>query len=148
MAHNCEGICGKPPAVGPTYEELYRLSIDHPEKFWGAEAERLFWFKRWDRVLDDSRHPFTRWFRGGLTNLCYNSIDRHALGDGRNKAALIFESAETGSSRVITYFELYRLVNRFAAVLKRRGVQKGDRVVVYMAVIPEAVVALQACVRI
>jgi propionyl-CoA synthetase len=134
--------------VGPSYDELHTQSIKQPEKFWGAEAERLFWFKKWDKVLDSSNPPFTRWFKGGVTNMCYNAVDRHALGEGRNKAAIIFESPETSSSRVITFFELYKMVNRFAAVLKKRGVEKGDRVIIYMPMIPEALVSVLACARI
>jgi len=147
MAHDCGGICGK-AVSGPTYDELHKMSIQQPEKFWGAEAERLFWFKKWDKVLDVSNPPFTRWFKGGVTNMCYNAVDRHALGDGRNKAAIIFESPETNTSRVITFFELYKLVNKMAAVLKKRGVEKGDRVVIYMPMIPEALVSVLACARI
>ena len=105
--------------MSSSYRELHELSIHNPEAFWGKQAEALHWYKRWDKVLDDSRAPFFRWFKGGVTNLCYNAVDRHALGAGRNKAAIIWESPETNSSRVITFFELYRLVNRFAAVLKK-----------------------------
>ncbi len=130
------------------YEELYRQSIEMPEVFWAAEAEKLRWFKKWDRVLDMSKAPFFRWFVGGETNLCFNAVDRHALGAGRNKAAIIWESPELGLSRVITFFELYRLVNRFAGALKKRGIQKGDRVIIYMPMVPEALVATLACARI
>lgn len=146
-SHDCVGVCGKAVSQ-PGYEEMHKLSVEQPEKFWGDEAERLHWFKKWDKVVDTSNPPFTRWFKGGLTNLCYNAVDRHALGDGRNKAAVIFESPETNVSRVITFFELYKLVNKFAAVLKKHGVEKGDRVVIYMPMIPESVVAVLACARI
>jgi propionate--CoA ligase len=127
---------------------MHKLSIEHPDQFWGKEAESLFWYKKWDSVVDESNAPFTRWFKGGITNLCYNAVDRHALGAGRNKAAIIFESPETNSARTITFYELYRMVNRFAAVLKKHGVGKGDRVVVYMPMTPEALVAVLACARI
>ncbi|HIC96431.1 TPA: propionyl-CoA synthetase, partial [Candidatus Bipolaricaulota bacterium] len=130
------------------YEELYQLSIEDPERFWAAEAEKLHWFKRWDKVLDDSRAPFFRWFPGGETNLCYNAVDRHALGPRGDRPAIIWESPETGGSRIITFLELYRLVNRFSAVLKARGVKKGDRVLIYMPMVPEALVAVLACARI
>ena len=129
------------------YEELHQRSIVDPAGFWGAEAEKLHWYKKWDKVLDDSNPPFYRWFVGGETNLCYNAVDRHALGAGRNKAAIIWESPETGQSRVITFFELYRLVNRCANVLLKYGVGKGDRVIIYMPMVPEALVAVLACAR-
>lgn len=130
------------------YADMHRESIEHPDVFWGREAEKLFWYKKWDKVLDDSNPPFYRWFAGGETNLCYNAVDRHALGAGRNKVAIIWESPETGQSRVISFFELYRLVNRFAAVLKSQGIGKGDRVIIYMPMVPEALVAVLACARI
>lgn len=133
---------------GPTYEEMHALSIEKPEEFWGKEAENLYWYKKADKVIDTSNPPFYRWFKGGETNLCFNAVDRHALGSGRNKAAIIFESPETNVSRIITFYELYRLVNRFAAVLKKHGVKKGDRVIVYMPMIPESVVGVLACARI
>jgi len=116
--------------------------------FWGREAEELYWYKKWDKVLDDSNPPFYRWFKGGETNLCYNAVDRHALGNGRNKAAIIYESPEANQSRIVTFYELYRLVNRFSAVLKKRGVAKGDRVIVYMPMIPEALITVLSCARI
>ncbi|HPQ67606.1 MAG TPA: acetate--CoA ligase [bacterium] len=130
------------------YDELHQLSIADPSGFWGAEAEKLHWFKKWDKVLDDSNPPFYRWFVGGETNLCYNAVDRHALGAGRNKAAIIWESPETGQSRIITFFELYRQVNRLANVLLSKGINKGDRIIIYMPMVPEALVAVLACARI
>ncbi len=130
------------------YDDVHSFSVDKPDEFWAEQAEKLHWFKRWDKVLDDSNPPFYRWFPGGKTNLCYNAVDRHALGDGRNRAALIWESPEVGKSRVITFFELYRMVNRFAAVLKKHGIKKGDRVIIYMPMTPEAVVSVLACARI
>jgi len=131
-----------------SYEEIHRRSIEDPEGFWGEQAEELHWFKKWDRVLDDSNAPFYRWFVGGETNICYNAVDRHALGKARGEAAIIFESAETGESRTITYHELYREVNRLAGVLRNLGVRKGDRVIIYMPMVPEAIIGMLACVRI
>lgn len=131
-----------------SYEEMHRLSITDPERFWAAEAEKLHWFKRWERVLDDSEGPFFRWFPGGETNLCYNAVDRHALGPRGDRPAIIWESPETGGSRTISFRELYQLVNRCAAVLKRYGVRKGDRVLIYLPMVPEALVAVLACARI
>lgn len=129
------------------YEEVYRRSIEDPTGFWGEQAEALHWFKKWEKVLDDSNAPFYRWFVGGETNLCYNAVDRHALGPQRGTAAIIWESAETGQSRTLTYHELYREVNRLAGVLKNLGVRKGDRVIIYMPMVPEALIGMLACVR-
>ena len=113
------------------YDDTHRRSIEDPAGYWGELAEELHWYKRWDTVLDDSKAPFYRWFVGGETNICYNAVDRHALGPRRGQAAIIWESAETGQSRTLTYFELYREVNLLAGVLKNLGVQKGDRVIIY-----------------
>ncbi|MBN1881507.1 MAG: acetate--CoA ligase [Deltaproteobacteria bacterium] len=131
-----------------TYEALHKMSVEDPTGFWGGCAEHLHWYKKWDKVLDDSKAPFYRWFPGGKTNICYNAVDRHALGANRGTAAIIWESPTTGNSRVLTYFQLYREVNRFAGVLKNLGVKKGDRVVIYLPMVPEAAVAMLACVRI
>jgi len=131
-----------------SYEEAYKLSLENPEEFWGKEAEKLHWYKKWDKVLDDSNYPFFRWFVGGKTNLCYNAVDRHALGTKRGTAAIIWESPETGQSRVYTYYHLYKEVNKFAGVLKNLGIQKGDRIIIYMPMVPEAAIAMLACVRI
>ena len=129
------------------YDDTHRRSIEDPAGYWGELAEELHWYKRWDTVLDDSKAPFYRWFVGGETNICYNAVDRHALGPRRGQAAIIWESAETGQSRTLTYFELYREVNRLAGVLKNLGVQKGDRVIIYMPMVPEAIIGMLACVR-
>ncbi|NTW97280.1 MAG: acetate--CoA ligase [Oscillochloris sp.] len=129
------------------YEDTHRRSIEDPAGYWSELAEELHWYKRWDAVLDDSKAPFYRWFVGGETNLCYNAVDRHALGSRRGQAALIWESAETGQSRTLTYFELYREVNRLAGVLKNLGVQKGDRIIIYMPMVPEAIIGMLACAR-
>ncbi|EFO80614.1 AMP-dependent synthetase and ligase [Oscillochloris trichoides DG-6] len=129
------------------YDDTHRRSIEDPAGYWGELAEELHWYKRWDKVLDDSQAPFYRWFVGAETNLCYNAVDRHALGARRGQAALIWESAETGQSRTLTYFELYREVNRLAGVLKNLGVQKGDRIIIYMPMVPEAIIGMLACAR-
>jgi propionate--CoA ligase len=130
-----------------SYQEVYQRSINDPNGFWGEIAENLHWYKKWDKVLDDSNPPFYRWFVGGETNLCYNAVDRHALGAKRGQAALIWESSETGKSRTLTYFELYREVNRLAGVFKNLGIKKGDRILIYMPMVPEAIFAMLACVR-
>ena len=130
------------------YRALYQQALDDPDKFWGHLAEtELHWFHKFDKVLDWSDAPFAKWFSGGKTNVCYNCVDRHLNTDRKNKAAIIFEG-EPGDQRVITYQELHRLVSRFANVLKGRGLQAGDRSIIYMPMIPEAAIAMLACARI
>jgi len=128
------------------YEALYRQSIENPEKFWAEAAGELHWFKPWDKVLEWNL-PWARWFVGGKINLCYNSVDRHALGERASKTALIWEG-EPGEIRRITYAELHAEVQKFANALKSLGIQKGDRVAVYMGMTPELAIALLACARI
>ncbi len=125
-----------------SYSSVYRSSIENPQGFWGEIAQNLYWYKKWDRVLDDSNPPFFRWFTGGKTNICYNAVDRHALGKSGGKAAIIWESAEQKESRTITYYELYAEVNKFASVLKGMGIKKGDRVVIYLPMVPEVFIAM------
>ena len=129
------------------YEEIYRRSIDEPEAFWGEEAKAIHWHVPPGRVLDYSRPPFRRWFVGGQTNLCYNAVDRH-LAERADQLALVAVSTETDVTREITYRELHREVNAFAAILQRLGVGRGDRVVIYMPNMAEAVFAMLACARI
>ncbi|MBC2603906.1 acetate--CoA ligase [Puniceicoccus vermicola] len=129
------------------YEAEYQRSIDDPEAYWAEIASELHWFKPWDRVLNEDEKPFFKWFEGGKTNLAYNCIDRHIENGDRNKAALIWEG-EPGDSRVLTYFDLYREVNQFANALKKLGVGKGDRVALYLPMIPELAIATLACARI
>ena len=125
--------------------EIHRLGQDR-EKFWDEQGNRLNWFKRWDTVLEWN-HPFAKWYVGGKLNAAYNCLDRHLEGARRNKAAIIFEG-ELGDRRVLTYQDLQREVAQFANVLKSYGVVKGDRVTIYMPMIPEAVIAMLACARI
>jgi propionyl-CoA synthetase len=130
------------------YDEVYRRAHDDPAGFWAARAEDIHWEKRWDRVLDDSRPPYYRWFAGGVLNTCYNAVDLH-VDRGRGKqTALIYDSPVTGTVRAFTYFELRDEVARFAGALRRQGVEKGDRVIIYMPAVPEAVIAMLACARI
>jgi propionyl-CoA synthetase len=129
------------------YKEFHRRSIEEPEAFWGEQAGLIDWHKPFGKVLDYSRPPFARWFVGGETNLCYNAVDRH-LKDRAGQRALIYISTETGQESVYTYRELYEEVNRCAAVLQSLGVGKGDRVLIYMPMIPEAIFAMLATVRI
>src|ERR1700760_5170186 len=128
------------------YESLYRRSIEDPESFWAEISRELHWFTPWTRVLD-WQPPAARWFVGGRINLCYNCVDRHALGDKKNKVAILWEG-EPGETRALTYGELYLEVQKFANVLKGLGVRKGDRVAVYMGMTPELAIALLACARI
>ena len=127
------------------YEALYRESLEQPEQFWSRVASELHWFKPWDKVLEWNP-PNAKWFIGGKTNLSYNCLDRHLVERG-NKAAIVFEG-EPGDSRILTYQQLHREVSKFANVLKGLGVQKGDRVTIYLPMIAEAAIAMLACARI
>jgi propionyl-CoA synthetase len=130
------------------YEACYRRALDDPEGFWAARAEDIHWEKRWDRVRDDSRPPFYRWFTGGVLNTCYNALDLH-VDRGRGKQpALIYDSPVTQTVRAFTYAELRGEVARFAGALRLQGVERGDRVVIYMPMVPEAIIAMLACARI
>ena len=134
--------------VVPIFDETYRRSIEDPEGFWGELAEAMQWTRRWDRVLDRSRSPSTHWFPGARTNSCWNALDRHVDAGHGAQRALVWDSAVTGEKRILSYGELLREVAAFAGVLRRHGVDKGDRVLVYMSAVPEAVVAMLACARI
>jgi len=128
------------------YDALYRRSMDDPDGFWREMAGRLRWTTPFQRVLD-WQPPFAKWFVGGRLNIADNCLDRHLAGPRRNKAALVWEG-EPGERRVLTYHALHREVCRFANVLKRLGVKPGDRVGIYLPMIPEAAVAMLACARI
>src|SRR5438270_1198860 len=130
------------------YAETYRRSLDRPEEFWGEAAEAIDWERRWDRVLDASRPPFIRWFPGARLNTCWNAVDRHVAAGRGETVALIWDSPVTGSVRSFTYRELHDEVARLAGVLTGLGVTKGDRVLIYMPMVPEAAVAMLACARI
>jgi acetyl-CoA synthetase len=128
------------------YRELYAKSIQDPEGFWGEMAQALHWFAPPQRVLEEDP-PRARWFVGGTTNLSYNCLDRHLTSLRRNKAAILWEG-ENGDTRILTYHQLHREVCRFANVLRKLGVRAGDRVAIYMGMVPEAAVAMLACARI
>jgi acetyl-CoA synthetase len=135
-------------AVVRDYEALRAEAETDHVGFWERIADRDFaWYKRWDRVLDDSKAPFYRWFVGAKTNIVYNAIDRHLTTWRRNKLALIWEG-EPGDTATLTYHQLHREVCRFGNVLKAMGVKKGDRVTIYMGRIPEIVIAMLACAKI
>jgi propionyl-CoA synthetase len=129
------------------YDEAYKKSIQEPEAFWAEAAEAIDWTRRWDRVLDDSRPPFYRWFVGAETNTCHNALDRHVDGGRGGQAALIHDSAVTDTISTFTYRVLRDAVALFAGALADRGVGKGDRVIVYMPMVPEAMIAMYACAR-
>ena len=130
-----------------SYASVYRRSLEDPEGFWSEAASALHWFEPWRKVLDDSRAPFHRWFSGGRMNTCYNCLDRHVEGGRADQAALIYDSPVTGAIRSFTYRELRDDVARFAGALRRQGVGRGDRVIIYMPMVPEAVTAMLAAAR-
>ena len=127
-------------------EAVYRSAARNPVAFWEQRAKELAWFKPWRKALE-WKPPYAKWFVGGKLNVSYNCLDRHVQGPRRTKAALIWEG-EPGDSRTLTYWDLYREVQRFAAALKRHGVRKGDRVTIYMPMVPEVAIAMLACTRI
>ena len=130
-----------------TFADFHRQSIEAPEAFWAEQAQGIHWHKPFDQVLQYDNPPFARWFVGGQTNICYNAVDRHVAERG-DQAALIFVSTETNTETVYTFHQLHQEVQRMAAVLQAQGVGKGDRVLIYMPMIPEAAFAMLACVRI
>jgi len=130
-----------------SYEEVFTRSIEDPEGFWGEAAAGITWYKQWDRVLDDTNPPFYRWFVGGELNTCYNALDRHVEGGRADQVALIYDSPVSGRKYKLTYRELRDQVALFAGVLKGLDVSKGDTVVIYMPMIPQAVIAMLACAR-
>ena len=130
------------------FEEVYRRSLDDPEGFWGDAAAAIEWDTAWERVLDDSRAPFYRWYPGGRLNSCHNALDRHVAGGRADQPALVYDSPVTGTTAAYTYRELRDVVARFAGALAAEGVGRGDRVIVYMPMVPEAVIAMLACARI
>ncbi|MFZ1128818.1 acetate--CoA ligase [Methanoregula sp.] len=129
------------------YTWTYNEFVKDPEKFWDHIAQKLHWFSPYDKV-SEWNYPYEKWFVNGKTNITYNCLDRHVLGDRRNKVALIWKGERLDEERVFTYRQLYREVQRFANGLKKLGVGKGDRVCIYMPVIPEQIIAMLACTRI
>ncbi len=128
------------------YRNMWQRSVDAPEAFWAEQAEQLHWFQRWHKVLD-WQEPYSKWFLGGKLNVSYNCLDRHLMTARRNKAAIVWEG-EPGETRILRYQDLHREVCKFANVLKKLGIQPGDRVTIYMPLVPEAIVAMLACARI
>ncbi|MCH8871894.1 AMP-binding protein, partial [candidate division KSB1 bacterium] len=134
--------------MASAYEKLYTQSLEDPEGFWAEIAEDVHWYKKWDQVFDNSRQPFYQWFKGGVVNTCYNALDLHVANGRADQPALVYDSPVTGTIKRFTYRELLEQVARFAGVLANQGVQKGDRVIIYMPMVPEAVISMLACARI
>ena len=129
------------------FDEIHTRSLRDPDGFWGEAAALVDWFETWDKILDDSQAPAYRWFSGASLNTCYNALDRHVENGRGNQAALIYDSPVTDQIRSYSYRELRDQVAAFAGALAARGVGKGDRVILYMPMIPEAVIAMLACAR-
>jgi len=129
------------------YVEAFESSIKTPDVFWAKAAEDLFWYKKWDKVLDDSNKPFYRWFTGGIVNTCYNALDYHVENGRADQVALIYDSPVTDTIKKYTYLQLRDEVAIFAGALAARGVAKGDRVLIYMPMIAESAIAMLACAR-
>ncbi len=134
--------------MGYDYQKLHSRSLQDPEGFWADAAQDIHWERKWNRVLDDSRKPFYRWFTGGVLNTCYNALDRHVESGRADQVALIYDSPVTATVKRYTFRELRDTVARFAGVLKMQGIAKGDRVIIYMPMVPEAAIAMLACARI
>ncbi len=130
------------------YQKAYDESIESPDTYWDRAARNIEWYKKYDKVLDDSNKPFYRWFTGGELNTCYNALDYHVENGRADQDALIYDSPVTDTKKRYTYGELTDYVAKFAGVLLSRGLKKGDTVIIYMPMIPEAVVAMLACARI
>ena len=133
--------------VSETYNRHLEQSLKNPEDYWGEISENTVWTKKWDKVLDNSNSPFVRWFVNGELSLCYNAVDRHVDEGHGDQAALIWDSPITGAKRTISYRELQENVARAAGLLSRMGVEKGDRVMVYMPMIPETIISMLAIIR-
>jgi len=130
------------------YQKTWEASLGNPETFWGQAAQAIHWSKPYAKVLDDAQKPFYRWFTGGELNTCYNALDRHVEGGRGEQNAVIYDSPVTGTVRTLTYRELRDQTALFAGVLRDRGVAKGDTVIIYIPMVPEALVAMLACARI
>ena len=130
------------------FNNIYQNSLKNPENFWQEVSNDIFWFKKPTKILNKSNPPFYKWYEDGKTNTCYNALDIH-IDQGRgDKLAVIYDSPITGNKKQFTYKELREKVSKFAGALRNQGVDKGDRVIIYMPMIPEAVIAMLACGRI
>ena len=130
------------------FETIYSESIKNPEEFWRKVADDIFWFKKPSKILNKSNPPFYKWYEDGVTNTCYNALDFHIDNGRGDRTALIYDSPITSYKKKFTYNELREKVSKFAGVLQNQGVKKGDRVIIYMPMIPEAVIGMLACARI
>ncbi|KAM4748840.1 acyl-CoA synthetase short-chain family member 3, mitochondrial [Rhinophrynus dorsalis] len=130
------------------YDQVFQSSVQDPERVWAEAAEKLTWFKPWTKTMDNSNPPFTKWFIDGELNMCYNALDRHIENGRGDQNAVIHDSPVTDNKQEITYKEIYEQVSRLAGVLSKHGVKKGDRVVIYMPMIPQAMYTMLACTRI
>ena len=133
---------------GQSFDAVYARSLQEPESFWAEVAQDLHWTRKWDTVLDDSDPPFYRWYTGGELNTCYNAVDYHVENGRAEQAALIYDSPVTGTKKTFTYAQLQDEVAKFAGALVKCGVGKGDRVIIYMPMVPEAAIAMLGCARI
>lgn len=131
-----------------SYKEIYEAAKADPEKFWMEQAEQIDWIRKPSKALFDDRVPFYEWFRDGVLNTCYNAVDRHVEQGRGDQAAIIYDSPITGAKSTVTFAELQERTARLAGALQRQGVEKGDRVIIYMPMVPEALVAMLACARI
>jgi acetyl-CoA synthetase len=131
---------------GKTLKDEWEKSIKNPQEFWAEKAKAIDWFRTWDKVLDDSNPPFYKWFSGGILNISYNALDRHLETSKKNMLAYIWEG-ENGEVKTYTFYQLYREVNKLAKIMKNLGLKKGDRVSVYLPMIPELPITLLACSR-
>ena len=134
--------------MSKNHQTTHQNSIHQPELFWAEAAQQIDWIKPWEQVLDDSRQPFYRWFSGGTLNTCYNAVDRHVINGLGEQTAVIYDSPVTGSKKSYTYLQLKDEVSRLAGVLTELGASKGDRVIIYMPMVAEAIFAMLACARI
>ena len=139
---------GSTSSFPDTYKEQYLRSINDPEGYWGDVSANTIWFKPWGKVLDNTNPPFTKWFVGGKLNMCYNAVDRHIDDGNGNNNAIIWDSPITHSKQTLTYNQVREQASTLARVLINMNVKKGDRVLIYMSMIPEALVAMLACARI
>ena len=140
----------KTVSISPSasYAAAFNESLKNPQQFWANAAKQINWSKQWETVLDNTNAPFNKWFAGGALNTCYNAVDRHVENGRGNQLALIYDSAMTKTQRMWTFAQLQEEVGYFSGALANLGVSKGDSVVIYMPMVPEAVVAMLACARI
>jgi propionyl-CoA synthetase len=134
--------------MATSLQQEHTESVENPSVYWARAAEECHWYKPYDTVLDDSNKPFYKWFKGGMTNTCFNALDLHVENGLGDQTALIYDSPVTETIQQYTYRELRDEVATFSGVLKENGVETGDRVVIYMPMIPEAAIAMLACARI